>query len=635
MTRQSELLRAEINKLVGKEVVHKGSNSRFEVEYMSTGVLPFDILFGGGIPRGRYVELTGDYCVTPDTQVLTDALSWVPAGDLSIGYGLVGFDEQLNQGHGKSAKLKPSEIQLLGERKMRCVRVITDKGEITCSTNHGFVALHRTQNNREWRKARDLRVSDRMLWGAEPWKLLKDTRDAGYVAGILDGEGWLSDQRLSFGQLPGVVLDESILALKRLGFDVAVGIQGNGVMHARITGGRWETMRAIGQIRPHRFIARSPELWVGASMVSKGPNATPGSSYATVLAVEPIGLQDVVTMQTSSRTFFANGFPTHNSTLKSYLALNTIAQVQQSGGMAALIDTEHVYDKDWAVYLGVKDDDLLLVQPETGEEGIDTMELMIRNQVDFICLDSVAATLPQQEAGKRLSKEPVQPARLAALMSLAFRKLTAVNSRTGLLLINQLREQVGVTFGPTERAPGGRATGFYASMRVNCRKAGKVTRDVHTAGYDGTIKTKEQIGQTYRMTVEKSKLNRPWRELLFDWSLEYNEIDKGKFLMLQGLDLGLVQRKGTTTWLCNGASVQGKDNFLARVREDAEMQNFLEMEVRKHHGLFVPRGLSTPPKRTVAVAKSKLSKNSAPARTPARAQAKSSSTAIPKKKLSK
>lgn len=324
------------------------------------------------------------------------------------------------------------------------------------------------------------------------------------------------------------------------------------------------------------------------------------------------------------------------STLKSFLALNTIAQVQQSGGIAALIDTEHAYDSAWAEYLGVSTSDLILQWPETGEEMVDVMELLIRNQVDFICLDSIAATLPQDEAEKRLSKNKMQPGRLAALMSAAFRRLTAANSRTGMLLINQLREQIGVTFGPTERAPGGRATGFYASMRVNCRKAGKVTRDVQMAGYDGSIKTKEQIGQTYRMTVEKSKLNRPWRELQFDWSLEHNEVDKGKFLMLQGQDLGLVTMKGAGIWLCNGESVRGKDNFLTRVREDAEIQDYLEAAVREHHGLPSLPGRSPLPKKTAVSGNAKSSGKSVRARTPAPALAKrSSSTAARKPKLSK
>lgn len=385
MTRPSELLRTEINKMLGKEVVHKGSNQKFTTEYMSTGVLPFDIIMGGGIPRGRYVELTGDY-----------------------------------------------------------------------------------------------------------------------------------------------------------------------------------------------------------------------------------------------------------STLKSFLALNTIAQVQQDGGMAALIDTEHAYDREWAKYLGVDDEALMLVQPETGEEGIDTMELMIRNEVDFICLDSVAATLPQVEAGKRLSKETFQPGRQADLFSKAFRKLTAVNSRTGLLLINQLREQIGITFGPTEKAPGGRATGFYASMRINCRKAGKVTRDVEMAGYDKTIKTKEQIGQTYRMTVEKSKLNRPWREIQFDWSLEHNEVDKGKFLMLQGLDLGVVQKVGTSRWVCNGVNVNGKEAFLQRMREDFEMQDFVEAAVRDSHGLLLPPGVSRHRKSKAVSASVKSSRSSARKPTLGRVPAKlSSSTAARKTKLSK
>jgi recombination protein RecA len=330
------------------------------------------------------------------------------------------------------------------------------------------------------------------------------------------------------------------------------------------------------------------------------------------------------------------------STLKSYLSLMAIANVQQSGGMAALIDTEHAYDEAWAQYLGVDTDKLMLVHPETGEEAVDVIEMMLRNQVDFVCLDSIAATLPQQEAGKKLTKESVQPARLAALLSLAYRKLTAANSRTAILLINQLREQVGITFGPTEKAPGGRATGFYASLRVNCRKAGKVTRDIELNGFDKMIKSKEQIGQTYRMTVEKSKLSRPWREVYFDWDLEHNEISIAKFLMLQGMDLGLVERTGNT-WSVDGSksAVGSKETFLKHLREDAEAQDFLESKIRAHHGLEIPADLSarlgrqTPRNKPVTSVSAKSSASSGRVSTRGVGRGVSRSTAAPTKRLSK
>lgn len=324
------------------------------------------------------------------------------------------------------------------------------------------------------------------------------------------------------------------------------------------------------------------------------------------------------------------------STLKSFLALNTIAQVQRSGGMAALIDTEHAYDKGWAVYLGVNDNDLMLVQPETGEEGVDVMELMIRNQVDFICLDSIAATIPQNEAGKRLSKENIQPGQQAKLMSAALRRLTAVNSRTGLLLINQMREQIGITFGPTEKAPGGRAPGFYASMRVNCRKAGKVTRDVKLTGLEKDTNIKEQIGQTYRMVVEKSKLNRPWREMYFNWDLEQNEIDTTLFLMLQSMDLGVIERTGNT-WHFNGVKymVGSKAAVLKQLRTDAEMRKTLEVAVRTHHGLSLPPGVSAHPKSKVARQSAASSEGLVRGSTLGQARVASSSTVPRKTKLSK
>jgi recombination protein RecA len=324
------------------------------------------------------------------------------------------------------------------------------------------------------------------------------------------------------------------------------------------------------------------------------------------------------------------------STLKSYLALNAIREQQQAGGICAVIDTEHAFDPEWARQQGVKVEDLLLIWPDTGEEAVDAMELMIRNQVDLLVLDSIAATLPQAEANKRLSKESIQPGRLAALMSAAFRRLTAANSRTGLLLINQLREQIGVTFGPTEKAPGGRATGFYASMRVNCRKAGKVTRPVEISGFEKNITAKEMVGQTYRMTVEKSKLNRPWREMYFDFDLEREEIDIEKFLMLQCMDLGLLTRTGNT-WHYEGTKVAigSKQGILDYIHKNKDLQLVMEAKVREHHGLFFPPGQLNRPKTRAAVSRGKFSKSTEQSLRPALARGVSVTTAARKTKLSK
>lgn len=254
------------------------------------------------------------------------------------------------------------------------------------------------------------------------------------------------------------------------------------------------------------------------------------------------------------------------STLKSYVGLRAIAETQASGGVCALIDTEHAFDPEWATELGVSVDDLIYQTPITGELAVDVSEVLIRQKIDLVVWDSVAATLPQAERDKRAHDEKMQPARLAALMSQAMRKLTAANDKTAILMVNQTRINVGQMFGSPETVPGGKALPFYASYRIALRKSGKVTRQAQT--WDGTknVKVTETVGQKIRATVEKSKLNRPHRDIYFTFDLERGAIDEVGFLIAAGIERGIVKQEGRT-WSIKGtkASVVGSEAFRAMV----------------------------------------------------------------------
>lgn len=255
------------------------------------------------------------------------------------------------------------------------------------------------------------------------------------------------------------------------------------------------------------------------------------------------------------------------STLKSYVGLKAIAATQASGGVCALIDTEHSYDPSWAATLGVDTDDLIIQQPETGELAMDTAEALIRGKIDLIVFDSIAATLPQTERNKRLHDESVQPARQAQLMSLAMRKLTAANTKTAMVWINQTRLNVGVTFGNPESLPGGRAMPYYASYRINMKKVGKITRDVQTWDGEKMVSTKEQVGQKFKATVEKSKLSKPFRDIYFTWDYETGEVDEVGFLIALGLESGIITQKGAS-WTFDGQNYRGRENFKTTVTND-------------------------------------------------------------------
>lgn len=259
------------------------------------------------------------------------------------------------------------------------------------------------------------------------------------------------------------------------------------------------------------------------------------------------------------------------STLKSYVALSCIAQTQKAGGVCALIDTEHSYDPIWAKEIGVDIDKLIYQSPSTGEEAMDVSELLIRNGVDLIVWDSVAATLPQAESKKRMANESVQPARLAALMSLGMRKLTAANKHTAMLFINQTRLSVGVVFGDPEVVPGGKALPFYASYRVALRKAGKLKEAVDTYDSEGKkVSINSVTGHKIKATLEKSKLSAPNKDVLFTFDLSTGGIDELGYIISICLERGMICHEGRSWWIANqeDQKIVGVEKFRAWMGEN-------------------------------------------------------------------
>ncbi len=249
------------------------------------------------------------------------------------------------------------------------------------------------------------------------------------------------------------------------------------------------------------------------------------------------------------------------SSLKTYIGLKAIAQTQRDGGTASLIDTERVYDSDWAERLGVDTSSLILLQPENGETAIDAAEVLVRNGLDILVFDSVAATLPKAEQHTKISDKVPQMARLAALMSLGLRKLTAANDSTAILWINQTRQNVGITFGNPDNPTGGKALGYYASWRINVRKAGQVSTERKV--FDGekfrTVKRIEKI--RICATVDKSKLAKPFEVIFFDYDLSTATIDDLGFMISLGLESGVVKQNGAMWSLHGGTPVRGREAF--------------------------------------------------------------------------
>ena len=585
MTTPKELA-ALVNKAVGSDALRMGSHPSYQVTYTPTGLLPMDILFQGGIPSGRFVQIHGDYCVSPKSKVLTEDLRWTEAGKLEEGDDLIGFDEVLNQGRGRSSTLQRARVLRIERKHMPCYRVVTDHGETTVSANHRFV-VRDGQRPRTWRAAEDLNIGDNMVWFGAPWD--EDvSHGAGYLAGIFDGEGWLDQRRVCVGQLPGAVFNTIRHKLDDHGYPYVFSNQGSGVQSLRITGGLYESLRFLGEVRPVRLLNNAAKMWVGSSIVSKGPNATIGRTVAKVLDIEFLGDQEVVAFKTSTGTFISDGFYSHNSTLKSYVGLSAIAEYQRRGKTCAVIDTERTFDPLWATQTGVRTDDLILWpnreddEIHTGEEAIDVTQALVKGGVDFVMFDSVAAALPQDEMKKRLHDENIQPGRLAMLMSAAMRRLTASNRGASILWINQTRVNLGITFGSNEAVPGGKALGFYSSYILSMRKAGKVTRDDKTFDGEKWQNGKTQIGQKFKAEITKSKLNRPFRDVFFTWDMTTGSIDLIAFLISQGEEIGAIAQKGNT-WHSGGVKAVGREKFKQALTLNPDEQFDLENIIRDHH----------------------------------------------------
>ena len=257
---------------------------------------------------------------------------------------------------------------------------------------------------------------------------------------------------------------------------------------------------------------------------------------------------------------------------KTTLTLHAIAACQAAGGVAAFIDAEHAMDPTYAKALGVNIDELVIAQPDFGEQGLEICEQLVASGgVDLVVLDSVAALVPRTELEGTM--EDQQVGLQARMMSKALRKITGIANRNGtcVIFINQLRQKIGVTFGPSEVTTGGNALKFYASLRLDVRRIGRIgDRD-------------NAVGNRTRVKVAKNKLAPPFRKVEFD-------ILFGKGISLAGdlLDLaeehGIVSRAGSWYSLGDRRLGQGRDNARKLIEGDAELAERLRAEVMLAHG---------------------------------------------------
>jgi recombination protein RecA len=267
---------------------------------------------------------------------------------------------------------------------------------------------------------------------------------------------------------------------------------------------------------------------------------------------------------------------------KTTLALHVVAEVQKAGGTAGFIDAEHALDPSYAHKLGVNLDELLVSQPDTGEQALEICDTLVRSgAVDIIVIDSVAALTPRAEIEGEMGDS--LPGLQARLMSQALRKLTASisKSKTLVIFINQIRMKIGVMYGSPETTTGGNALKFYASVRLDIRRTGSVKlRD-------------EIIGNNVRVKVVKNKVAPPFREVEFDIMYGQGISKLGEIIDL-GVKAGVVEKSGSWFSYNSQRIGQGRDNAREFLKANPDMAAEIEQAVRKNAGLIVEELLVGP-----------------------------------------
>jgi recombination protein RecA len=267
---------------------------------------------------------------------------------------------------------------------------------------------------------------------------------------------------------------------------------------------------------------------------------------------------------------------------KTTLALHTVAEAQKAGGICAFIDAEHALDPIYARKLGVKVDDLLISQPDAGEQALEIADTLVRSgAIDVLVIDSVAALVPRAELEGEMGDS--QPGLQARLMSQALRKLTAsINrSNTMVIFINQIRMKIGVMYGSPETTTGGNALKFYASVRLDIRRI-------------GVIKDRDEVtGNQTRVKVVKNKLAPPFKQVEFD--IMYGEgVSKTGEIIDLGVKAGVVEKSGSWFSYDSQRIGQGRENAKTFLKANPDIASKIELAIRQNSGLIAEKILAGP-----------------------------------------
>jgi protein RecA len=394
-----------------------------------------------------------------------------------------------------------------------------------------------------------------------------------FLSALYEGDGWIeSGPEIGLTTASRTLAEQVQLLLYGLGVPASLGTRYNDDLdrdyHTVLVppGGARRFLEQVG-FRSERRAEQVARHLAGAPETSLAARPL---TYERVVSITPVGEQptfDVVLPW--SHSFVANGVLSHNTTV----ALHAVAEAQKMGGIAAFIDAEHALDPTYARALGVDINEMLVSQPDNGEQALEIAEMLIRsNAVDIVVIDSVAALVPRAEIEGEMGDSHV--GLQARLMSQALRKLAGSlnRSKTCAVFINQLREKVGILFGSPETTPGGRALKFYSSVRIDVRRIETLK--------DGT----DAVGNRVRAKVVKNKVSPPFRQAEFD--ILYGEgISKQGTLIDVGVEEGIIRKAGAWYTYDGEQLGQGKENARQFLKEHEDIALEIEKKIKEKLGV--------------------------------------------------
>lgn len=545
---------------------------------ITTGSLSLDVMLGGGWPVNQFNEIVGEFCLSPDTRVLTTDLEHRRLGDMAVGDQIIGFDEELNQGRGKSAKFRRARIESLGRALLPTYEITTQHGVTTASHDHMWVVTRRS--SREWVRTADLQEGDRIASVGPVWEA-DVSYEAGWLAGFYDGEGWLSggnggggNYRLGNAQNEGPTCEHAIALCEKLGFGVNIKRDSHPSNDKRVAWsfeGRYEDMRFLGTVRPQRLLAKSHLLWEGVSTKSVHNN------YAVVKKVRHLGQREVVTIGTTTKTLIADGMLSHNSSGKTSVVYKTIAANQALNPEFSVVwVASEPFVADWAEAAGCDLERFIIIDNNVIEEAFTMLLEFVANRLcDCVVIDSLPAMIPGTEDEKGMEEWQVGLA--ARLNNKFFRKATASVRRSMVeedrpctfLIINQFREKIGVMHGDSRTTPGGKGKDFAYFTKVEVRRKEWIEHN------------KERVGIRIAAKTSKNKSAPPMRgaEVNFYFAdapgFRAGEYDVADDLVGTAVYTDVISRPGggNTYYFGDKKLGVGLPKTLEMVREDLGLQN--------------------------------------------------------------